>query len=213
MATTIWPPTPFGRGASRGWIRLGRDRMRTGISSTSRVGSTGCRGEGPTPVVIRFPPGTQRRWWVRTRARSAVPPSQAASAPRRLSWSPRGEFQRLLAGPLAGYRGSPRTSREGTTDWLWPIGRVGVRPSRGTPRPNDQPCHTASNGTLPPGVWVGKAYPSSGGGSADCRRPRESSRPEPWVGTHRTGGPEWGHPRPRRSGRRRPAVGNPAFPQ
>jgi len=186
MATTFWPPTPFGRGASRGRIPLGRDRMHTGITSTFRVGSTGCRVEGPTPVVIRFPPRTQRRWWVRTRARSAVHPSQAASTPRRLSWSPCGEWQRLLAGPLAGYRGSPRMSREGTTDWLWPISRVGVRASGGTARPNDPHCHTASKGTLPP---------------------------EPWVGTHRIGGPEWGHPRPRRSGRGRPAVGNPAFPR
>jgi len=213
MATTFWPPATLGRGASRGRIPLGRDRMRTGISSTPRVGSTGCRGEGPTPVVTRFPPRTQRRWWVRTRARSAVPASQAASTPCRLSWSPRGAWQRLLAGPLAGYRGSPRVSREGTTGWLWPIGRVGVHPSRGTPRPNGLPCHTASKGTLPPGLWVGKAHPSVGGGSAGGRRPRESSRPESWVGTHRTGGPEWGHPRPRRSGRGRLAVGYPASPQ
>jgi len=213
MATTFWPPTPFGKGASRGRIPLGRDRMRTGLTSTSRVGSTGCRGEGPKPEVIRFPPRTQKRWWVRTRARSAVPPSQAASTPRRLSWIFRWEWQRLLAGPIAGYHGSPRRSQEGTTDWLWPIGRVGVRPSRGTPQPNDLPCHTASTGTLTPGIWVGKAHLTVGGGSAGCRRPRESSRPEPWVGIHRTRGPEWGHPRPRRSGRGRPAVGNPAFPQ
>jgi len=213
MATTFWPLTPFGRGASRGRIPLGRDRMRTGILSTSRVGSTGCRGDGPTPVVTRFPPRTQRRWWVRFRARSAIPPSQAASTPRRLSWSPRGEWQRLLAGPLAGYRGSPRTSREGTTDWLWPIGRVGVRPRRGTPRPNGPPFHTASKGTLPTGIWVRKTHPSVGSGSAGCRCRRESSRPESWVGTHHTGGPEWGHPRPRRSGRGRPAVGIPAPPQ
>jgi len=212
MATTFRPPTPFGRGVSRGRIPLGRDWMRTGVTSACRVGSTGCRGEGPTPVVTRFPPRTQRRWRARTRARSAVPPSQAASTPRRLSWSPRREWQRLLADPLAGYHGSPRTSREGTTDFLWPIGRVGGRPSRGTPRRNDLPCHTASKGTLPPGVWVGKAHPSVGSGSAGCRRPRESSRPGPWVGTHLTGGPELGHPRPRRSGRGRAAVGIPAFP-
>jgi len=192
---------------------LGRDRMRTGILSTSLVGSTGCRGESPTPVVSRFCPRTQRRWWVRTRARSAVPPSQAASNPRRLSWSPRGEWPRLLAGPLAAYRESPRTSREGTTDCLWPIGRVGVRPSRGTPRPNGPPCHNASKGTLPPGIWDGTAHPSVGSGSAGCLCPRESSRPEACVGTHRTGGLEWGPPRPRRSGRGRPAVGNPAPPQ
>jgi len=192
---------------------LGRDRVRTGITSTSRVGSTGCHREGPTPVVIRFPPRNQRRWWVRTRARSAVPPSQAASTLSRLSLIPRWEWQLLLAGPLAGYHESPRRSREGTTDWLWPIGRVGVRPCRGTPRLNGLPCHTASKGTLRSGVWIGKAHPSVGGRSAGCRRPRESSHPEPWVGTHRTGGPEWGHPWPRRSGRGRPAVGNPASPQ
>jgi len=213
MVTTFWPPTPFGRGASRGRIPLGRDRMRTGITSTSRVGSTGCRGEGPTPVVTRFPPRTQRMWRVRTRARSAVPPSQAASTPRRLSWSPRGEWQRLIAGPLAGYRGRPRMSREETTDWLWPAGRVGVRSGRGTPRPNAPTRHTASKGTVPPGVWVGKAHSSVGVGSVRCLRARESSRPGPWFGTHRIGGPEWGHPRPGRSGRGRPAVGNPAFPR
>jgi len=207
MAITFWPLTPFGRGASRGRILLGRDRMRTDILSTSRVRSTGCRGEGPTPVVTRFPPRTQRWLWVRTRARFAVTSSQAASTPRRLSWSPRGERQRLLAGPLAGYRGSPRTSREGTTDWLWPIGRVGVRPSRGTPRPNGPPCHTASKGSLPTGIWVRKAHPSVESGSEGRRCPRESSRPDSWVGTYRTGGPERGHPRIRRSGQVRPAVG------
>jgi len=162
MATTFRPPTPLVRGAFLGWIPLGRDRMRTGIISTPRVGSTGCRGEGPTPVVTRFPPRTQRRWRVRPRDRSVVLPSQAASTPRRLSWSPRREWQRLLAGPFVGYHGSPRTFREGTTDWVWPVGRVGVRPSRGTPRPNDPPCHAASEGTLPPAVWVGKAHPSVG---------------------------------------------------
>jgi len=213
MATTFLPPTPFGRGASRERITLGRDCMRTGITSPSRVGSTGCRGEGPTPVVTRFPPRTQRRWRVRTRARSAVPPFQEASTPRHLSWIPRREWQRLLAGPFAWYHGSPRMSREGTADWVWPIGHVGVRPSRGTPWPNDPPCHTTRKDTLPPGVWVGTAHASVGIDSAGCRRPRQSSRPGPWVGTHRTGGPALGHPRPQLSGQGRPAVNSPAFPR
>jgi len=213
MATTFWPPTLFGRGAFRARIPLGRDWMRIGIPSTSRVGSTGCRGEGPTPVVTRFPPRTQRRWGVRTRARSAVPASQAASTPSRLSWNPCWEWQRLLAGPLARYHGSPRMSGKGTTDWLWPVGRAGVRPSRGTPRPNDPPCHNASKGILSPRVRVGKAPPSVGIGSAGFRRPLEASGPGLWVGTHRTGSPESGHPRPRRSGQGRPNVGNPAFPR
>ena len=213
MATTFRPFTPFGRGASRGRIPFGWDWMCTGIPSTPRVGSTGRRGEGPPPVVTRFPPRTQRRWRVRTQARSAVPPSQAASTPRRLSRIPRREWQRLLAGPFAGYRGSPRPSREGTSDWTLPIGHVGVRPRRGTPRPNDPPCRTAIKGTLPPGVWVGKTYPSVGIGGVSCRRPRESSRPGPWVGPHRTGRRESGRPRPRRPGQGRPAVGNPVFPR
>jgi len=213
MDTTFCPPTPFGRGASRASIPLGRECMRTEITSAPWIASTGCREEGQTPVVTCFPPRPQRRWWVRPRARTAVPPSQAALTPRRLSWSPRGEWQRLLAGPLAGYRGSPRASREETTDWLWPIGRVGVRSNRGTPRPNDAAWHTASRGTLPPEVRVGKAHPSVWGGRAGCRRPRESSRLEPWVGTHRTGGPEWGNPRPQCSGRGHPAVKKPTFPR
>jgi len=187
--------------------------MGTGITSTPRVGSTGRRGEGPTPVVTRFPPRIQSTWRVRSRARSAVPPSQAASTPRRLSWSPRWGWQRLFVGPFSGYRGSPRSSREGTSDWLLPIRHVGVRPRRCRPRPNDQPCHTASKGTPKPRVSVGKTPPSVGIGGVSCRHPRESSCPGPGVGPHRTGRPELGRPRPRRPGQGRPAVGYPVSPR
>jgi len=186
--------------------------MRTGITSTPRVGSTSRRGEGPTPVVTRFPLRTQRRWPVSTRPRCAVPHSQAASTTSRLIWSPRWNWQLRLAGPSAGYGESPRASREGNSDLPLPIGHVGRRPSWGTPLPNDPPCDTVCKGTFPPGVWVGKTHSSVGTGGVSCRRPREWSCPVPRVGPPRTGRRGEGRPRPRRPDRGCPAVGNAVFP-
>jgi len=185
MATTFRPSSPFGRGASRGRIPLGRDWMRTGITSAPRAGSTGRRGEGPTPVVTRFPRRTQRRQPACSRARPAVLPSQAASTHRRLSWSPRWGWQLPPAGPSAGYRGSPRAPQEGTSDWRPRIGHVGARPTWNTPRPNDQICHTTIKGTLPSLVWDGEAHLAVRTGGVSCRRLRESSRLVLWVGPPR----------------------------
>ena len=176
--------------------------MRTGITPTSKVRSTGCRGERPTPVVICLFFRTQRRSRIRTRARSVVPPSHAASTLRRLSWSPHGEWQRLLAGPLAGYQGRPRTTREGTTDWLWPVGRVGVRPSRGTPRPNDHLATLPARTLSRPGFGSGRLIPRSGSVARGVAAPRSraalclGSGPivpgaQSW-GTHRFDGPDGG---------------------
>jgi len=88
MATTLRRSTPFGSGATRGRIPLGRDLMRVGIGPVPCNGATGRRGEFPTPVATRFPPPTPRRAPILVPSRGGAPAPQAGSTRSRLS-SPR----------------------------------------------------------------------------------------------------------------------------